>query len=349
MVSPKAPSQPKARPNADDGKKDEHRVERCASIGFAGSLLLVHISRATERKLPWIAPVTPSDAPDSDVISRRIRECADQVTVALDAFIPAADGPEANLMRAMRHAALAPRWRYRPFLVIESGRMFAASDRSLLRAATAIECVVGFSQSHEDLPILGGGPRSGPPPVHEIYDEATALLAGDALFALAFEILADRDTAPDSILRVQLVQRLAHAAGARGRAAGRMLQRHTRDHGSDTSLLARQHRMAITPLTVFAVEVGALLGGASEEHRQALIGFAQDISLARAIRAEIDSPEQNARSGFLAALGADEAKRRMEMLASQAKSHLFPLGARARDLIHSVDLVLQAPADGMSS
>lgn len=304
-----------------------------------------------------MATTEPEIPRPHSAIAKYVAECADQVTVALDALIPAADGPEARLMRAMRHAALAPGWRYKPFLVIESGRIFGTDERSLLRAATAVECITAFAQAHEDLPSLGGGPRRNQMRLHEAFDEATAILAGDALFALAFEILADRDTAPDAILRVKLIQRLAHAIGARGRMAGRMLQCLSGEFSGDMNFAARQHRLTATPLTIFAVEVGALMGGASDEHRHALTGFAQDLALAREIHADLVQDEgaeaERQRSGtppdgggYVGLFGREAAARRIDILAQQARAHLLPLGTRAGALGDSIDLVLARTRPG---
>ncbi|MEL6664414.1 MAG: polyprenyl synthetase family protein, partial [Pseudomonadota bacterium] len=143
---------------------------------------------------------------------RRLKEVADKLTVALDQLIPPAGGPEADLMRAMRHAALANGKRMRPFYVLETGRMFDAPEKSLLRAAAALECIHTYSLVHDDLPCMDDDAlRRGQPTVHVAFDEATAVLAGDALLTLAFRILADEDTHDDAQIRVDLISRLADA------------------------------------------------------------------------------------------------------------------------------------------
>src|SRR6059058_5623107 len=150
-------------------------------------------------------------------LAQRIAEAADLVTVALDALLPRAEGPEERLTEAMRYAALGPGKRLRPFFAIETGRMFDLDEGPVLRAATALECVHAYSLVHDDLPCMDDDDmRRGRPTVHKAYDEATAVLAGDALLTAAFEIMADPATHPDGTVRAELCRRLAIAAGARG-------------------------------------------------------------------------------------------------------------------------------------
>ena len=154
----------------------------------------------------------------SSEVERRVAEAADLVTVALDELLPRADGPEARLTEAMRYAALGPGKRMRPYFVIETGRMFEVEERPLLRAACALECVHAYSLIHDDLPSMDDDDlRHGRPTVHKAYDEATAILAGDALQASAFEILAHPDTHPDPTVRSEMVPRRAPRACAADR------------------------------------------------------------------------------------------------------------------------------------
>ena len=146
-------------------------------------------------------------------VERRVAEAADLVTVALDELLPRADGPESRLTEAMRYAALGPGKRLRPYFVLETGRMFELEERPLLRAACALECVHAYSLIHDDLPAMDDDDlRHGRPTVHKAYDEATAILAGDALQAAAFEILAHPDSHPDAAVRAEMVMRLAFAS-----------------------------------------------------------------------------------------------------------------------------------------
>src|SRR5215475_4177766 len=142
----------------------------------------------------------------------------------MDQLIPPASGPEAQLMRAMRHGALSKGKRLRPFITIEVGRMFGAQEKALLRAAAAIECVHAYSLIHDDLPCMDDDDiRRGQPTVHKAFDEATAVLAGDALLSLAFEIMASPETHRDALMRCKLMERMAIASGPRGMVAGQMI------------------------------------------------------------------------------------------------------------------------------
>jgi farnesyl diphosphate synthase len=135
-------------------------------------------------------------------LAHRLTEAADLVTVALDELLPRAEGPEARLTEAMRYAALGPGKRLRPFFAIETGKMFDLDERPVLRAACAVECVHAYSLVHDDLPAMDDDEmRRGRPTVHVAYDEATAILAGDALQAAGFEILAHPDTHKDGNVR----------------------------------------------------------------------------------------------------------------------------------------------------
>ncbi|HEX4180615.1 MAG TPA: polyprenyl synthetase family protein, partial [Caulobacteraceae bacterium] len=138
-------------------------------------------------------------------LGQRIAEAADLVTVALDALLPRADGPEQRLTEAMRYAALGPGKRLRPFFALETAKMFDVEERPVLRAACALECIHAYSLVHDDLPCMDDDDlRRGRPTVHKAYDEATAVLAGDALLTVAFEILADPDTYPKGDVRAEL-------------------------------------------------------------------------------------------------------------------------------------------------
>ena len=212
---------------------------------------------------------------------RRLTEIADRVTVALDQLIPPAQGPEADLMRAMRHSALANGKRMRPFYVIETGAMFEAPEKSLLRTAAALECVHCYSLIHDDLPCMDDDDfRRGQPTVHKAFSEATAVLAGDALLTLAFKILANRDTHQDAHIRLKLLERLADNAGAQGMVGGQMIDMLEDESPRDLNTITRMQRLKTGALISYSVEAGAIIGGANEMERQALHGFAHDLGLA---------------------------------------------------------------------
>ncbi len=287
---------------------------------------------------------------------QRLNEVADRITVALDQLIPPASGPEAKLMRAMRHGALSKGKRLRPFITIEVGRMFGAQEKALLRAAAAVECMHAYSLIHDDLPCLDDDDyRRGQPTVHKAFDEATAVLAGDALQALAFEILASPETHRDALMRCKLVERLAVASGARGMVGGQMIDMNPVGETEEPlQVLTRMQKLKTGALITLAGEVGALLGGALEQERQAIAGYTNDLGLAFQIVDDLLDVEGDptilgkaaakdigaGKVNFVSLLGIAGAKDRVRYLAAQAKQHLAPFGTRATSLLHTVDFVL---------
>ncbi|MCI4645490.1 MAG: polyprenyl synthetase family protein [Hyphomonadaceae bacterium] len=287
--------------------------------------------------------------------ARRLKEVADKLTVALDQLIPPAAGPEADLMRAMRHAALANGKRMRPFYMLETGRMFGAPEKSLLRAAAALECVHCYSLVHDDLPCMDDDDlRRGQPTVHRAFNEATAVLAGDALLTLAFRILADEDTHEDPAIRVELIERLSDASGALGMVGGQMIDMLGPDMPRDLNTITRMQRLKTGALISYSTDAAAIIGGARYAERQALVGFSHDLGLAYQIADDIlDATGQESMTGkavrkdegagkanFVTLLGLDGAQERVRLLAAQAKDHLAIFHNRADILLQSVDFVL---------
>ncbi len=285
----------------------------------------------------------------------RLKEVADKVTVALDQLIPPASGPEADLMRAMRHAALANGKRMRPFFLLEAGAMFDAPEKSLLRAAAALECVHCYSLVHDDLPCMDDDDfRRGQPTVHKAFDEATAVLAGDALLTLAFKILSSRETHPDAEVRAWLIERLADSSGARGMVGGQMIDMLEGDSPRDLNTITRMQRLKTGALISYATEAAGIIGHAREHERSALAGFANDLGLAyqiaddlldatgdeEAVGKALAKDEEAGKANFVTILGIDGARQRVELLANQAKEHLAIFHEKANILLQSVDFVL---------
>ncbi len=291
-----------------------------------------------------------------ETFSERLENVADKATVALDALIPPVAGPEGQLLSAMRYAALGDGKRLRPFFVLECGRLFDINERSLLRVAAAVECIHAYSLIHDDLPAMDDDDlRRGRASVHKAYSEALAVLAGDALQSLAFEILSHEDTHSGPKVRAELIHRLAIASGVRGMAGGQAIDISVKDNTLEMPLIARMQRMKTGALFQFSAEAGAVMAQASQDAFSALGGFAHDLGLAYQITDDLLDAEGEAsetgkavgkdgeqgKASFVLALGPDQARERAKMLAEQAKKHLEFFGQSASILRQSVDFVIE--------
>jgi farnesyl diphosphate synthase len=274
-------------------------------------------------------------------------EAASAVVHALERLLPSSEFPENKLFEAMRYGTLNGGKRLRPFLVMSSARIFGVSDECALRTAAAIECVHCYSLIHDDLPAMDNSDlRRGSPTVHKKFDEATAILAGDALLTLAFEILSDPRTHEDPQVRCRLVSTFARASGMQGMVGGQMLDLIAETTPLDIGAITRLQRMKTGELIAAAAESGAILGKASVQHSNALRAYAHDLGLAFQIIDDLLDAEgteeetgkpvgRDAVAGkatFVTILGAERARAQATLLSEQAISHLSVFDGRAKNL-----------------
>ncbi len=292
--------------------------------------------------------------------SPQLQDAMDEVVAAvnrtIDRLLPPEDGaPERPLYEAMRQGVLGGGKRLRPFLAIHSAFLFNIDSSRARRVAAAIEFVHCYSLIHDDLPAMDDAAlRRGHPTVHKQFGEATAILAGDALLTLAFEVLAGAETHEDPRVRLELIRCLAEAAGPCGMVGGQMLDLIGEEEEFDLGTISRLQRMKTGKLMAFACESGAILGKAGEPQRRALRNYAFDLGLAFQVTDDIldvDADPQDTgkdkgkdaqanKSTFVSALGKKEARDRAQMVIDQAVSHLKIFEGRADMLKELAEYVL---------
>lgn len=294
-------------------------------------------------------------APEAD-FTTALAETARVTDAAIDKMLPVPAGLEARVFEAMRYAALAPGKRLRPFLVLASAQLFSVARRSALQVACAIELVHAYSLVHDDLPAMDNSDlRRGRPTCHKAFDDATAVLAGDGLLTMAFEVLAQSDTHGDPAVRCELVASLAQAAGGSGMVGGQMIDLLAeRRPDLDIGAITRLQRLKTGALIAFACEAGAILGKAPQELRLALRGYAHDLGLAFQIADDLLDVEgsagvtgkpvgQDAAAGkatFVSILGVDRARAQASALVHQAVAHLEAFESRADLLRQAAHFVI---------
>jgi farnesyl diphosphate synthase len=260
----------------------------------------------------------------------------------------------ARLLAAMRHGVLNGGKRLRPFLVLESAALFGADGGAALRVAAALECVHCYSLIHDDLPAMDDDElRRGQPTVHRAFDEATAILAGDSLLTLAFDIVADEATALPADRRVALVLALARAAGIGGMAGGQALDLEAEQARPDETGVITLQAMKTGALIRFACEAGAIVAGASADDRERLAEFGSAIGLAFQLADDLldltsDTATMGKATGKDAAAGkatlvglhgVDWARSQLRGLVAQAHELLKPYGDAAATLKSAASFV----------
>ena len=270
-----------------------------------------------------------------------------RVDAALEAVLPPADASPRRLHAAMRHAALDGGKRMRPLLVYATGIAFGAGAASLDAPAVAVECIHAYSLVHDDLPAMDDDAlRRGKPTVHVAFDEATAILAGDALHSLAFEAIAV--SLLPAATRVAMLRELAIAAGARGMCGGQALDIDATGGGGAIALdaLQRLHALKTGALLRAAVRLGAFAAGVDADTLARLDTFADALGLAFQVRDDLLDVEGDtaalgktagkdvaqAKATFPALLGIEASRARLDTLAATMRDALAPFGNRTTAL-----------------
>ena len=279
-----------------------------------------------------------------NLLAESLTRIAREIDVMFDQLLPVPEDGRSQLVEAMRYAAIGGGKRIRPLLLVSTAEMYRVEREHALRAATAIEAIHVYSLIHDDLPCMDDDDlRHGKPTVHRIYNEATAVLAGDALHAFAFELLAEPATSGDPFIRAELVQALGTASGFQGMAGGQMMDIIAEEGEFDLSTVTRLQQLKTGALLGASVEMGAIMGHVPPEGRTHLRGYARDIGLAfqivddlldhegdetkagKALRKDAEAGKQT----FVSLLGADRAREQAELLVEQAITHLAQHGEEA--------------------
>jgi len=269
---------------------------------------------------------------------------------AFDALLPIPADARGRLYQAMRYAAIGGGKRLRPLLVLAGCDLFKVARERALRVALAVECIHVYSLIHDDLPCMDDDDlRRGKPTLHRAFDECTAILAGDSLHALAFELLADEATHEDPFIRAELVGELARAAGPAGMAGGQMMDLTAAGAALDLAAVTRLQQLKTGALIGWCLEAAAIMGRVPPEGRTGLRGYARDVGLAFQIADDLldhEGCEEKAgkrvgkdigagKETFVSLLGAERARRQAEALVDQAVDHLRGFGEPA-DLLRAV-------------
>ena len=299
-------------------------------------------------------PVTLS-SPDSSAeraqpffgLRMKMHVAARQVEDMLEQILPQPAGLHSRVHEAMRYAIFAGGKRLRPFLVLSCAKLFGVEGSRSLRVAAAIEALHTYSLIHDDLPCMDDDDlRRGRPTTHVAFDEATAVLAGDALLTIAFEILSDPATHPSADVRCRLVAELAKAAGSAGMVGGQMIDMVAAEQPLGYNETVVLQRMKTGALFEFCCEAGAILAQASPDDHDRLRNYARDFGLLFQITDDlldavgtvesagkaVAKDQQQGKATLVSILGVAGARQEATRLAQRAGASLEPYGAEADDL-----------------
>lgn len=284
---------------------------------------------------------------DSELLRNGLEQIQAEVDSLFDALLPVPPDPRDRLVEAMRYAAIGGGKRVRPLLLVSTAEMHGVSRDAALRAACAIEAIHVYSLIHDDLPCMDDDDmRHGKPTLHKVFDEATAVLAGDSLHALAFEILSSTETSSDPFTRSELIATLGKASGMNGMAGGQMMDMAADVEDYDLHSITRLQQLKTGALLAAAVEMGAIMGRVPPEGRGHLRNYARDIGLAFQIADDLldyegdeekagkalRKDESQGKQTFVSLMGADKAREQARALVDQAIGHIANHGEDARML-----------------
>ena len=289
-------------------------------------------------------------------LEQALGETAAAVDDCLDRLLPAPNGPEGRVAEAMRYAALGGGKRLRPFLLIASARLFGVEGERPLRAAAAVEMIHAYSLVHDDLPAMDDDDlRRGRPSCHIRFDEATAILAGDALLTYAFEVMTESETHGDAGVRCELARGLSAASGAAGMVGGQMVDLLAADNHLDLDGVTHLQNLKTGALIAFSCEGGAILGEASPDSRAGLAAYGRDLGLAFQIADDLLDIEGSAatlgkavgkdaeagKATFVSLLGVAAARDYADQLVARAVGRLEIFDGRAGLLADAARFVVE--------
>jgi len=287
---------------------------------------------------------------ESTLLRTEIARVSAEIDGFFDTLLAVPDDGRARLYSAMRHAAIGGGKRLRPLLVVATCALFNVDRDRAIRVGAAIEAIHVYSLIHDDMPCMDDDDlRRGRPTVHKAYDEATAVLAGDSLHALAFELLADPATHPDPYVQVELIAELGRASGPAGMAGGQMMDLVAETQALDLAMVTRLQQLKTGALIGFCLEAGAIMGRVQADGRTGLRGYARDIGLAFQIVDDLLDAEGDAgavgkavgkdaaagKATFVSLMGVARAREQARLLVDQAVQHLHAFGPEA-DLLRAI-------------
>ncbi|HEY1856266.1 polyprenyl synthetase family protein [Acidocella sp.] len=287
-----------------------------------------------------------------DALAAALAETSRLVEAQLDALLPVPETAEARLIEAMRYGVLNGGKRMRAFLVMQTAQLFSVNQTCAARVAASVEMLHAYSLIHDDLPAMDDDDlRRGQPSCHKKFDEATAILAGDALQTRAFEVLAEADTHADAEARCELITALATASGMRGMVGGQMIDMQAEGKTLSGPEITRLQALKTGRLIQFSAEAGAILGRAPQAQRHFIAAYGRELGGAFQIYDDVLDETASAeelgktagkdlaqgKATMVSILGLDRARAQAERLAEQAAGHLDSFGEKA-DLLRSLAL-----------